>query len=101
MIETHDYMHRSSVAMELVRLDIYVEHGCMGCRRAGELADWVRDRLPSVIVRVVDPHDDQSDQAALVRATPTYFLNGAEFSLGNPSQDQLETALLSLQEETA
>ena len=87
--------------MEVVRLDIYVERGCMGCRRATELAGWVRERFPSVIVRVLNPHDDQSGQAALVRATPTYFLNGTEFSMGNPSQDELETVLLSLQEETA
>ncbi|HUF52976.1 MAG TPA: hypothetical protein VMR52_04280 [Dehalococcoidia bacterium] len=87
--------------MKSTRLDIYVELGCMGCQRAAELADWVRDRFPLVNVRVLNPHEDASDQAAQVRATPTYFLNGVEFSLGNPSQEQLEAALMSIQESTA
>jgi hypothetical protein len=80
------------------RLDIYVERGCMGCRRATELADWVRERFPRVRVRVMEPADDQSDQSALVHATPTYFLNGRQFSLGNPSEDELESALLPILE---
>ena len=79
------------------RLDIYVELGCLGCRRAVELAAWVRERFPAVKVQVMEPHEDDSDQARLVRATPTYFLNGAQFSLGNPSTDELESALLSVE----
>lgn len=98
MIDTHEHQHPDPSAMEVVRLDIYVERGCMGCDRAAELAAWVHDRFPSVSVRVMTPREDASDQAALVRATPTYFLNGTEFSLGNPSQEQLEAALLSIQE---
>ena len=89
------------MAVEVARLDIYVEHGCIGCRRASELAAWARERFPSVNVRVLAPEEDDSEQAALVRATPTYFLNGVEFSLGNPSQQQLEAALMSVQEGAA
>jgi len=85
----------------VARLDIYVEHGCMGCRRASELAAWARERFPSVSVRLLTPQEDDSGQAALVRATPTYFLNGVEFSLGNPSQEQLEAALISVQKGAA
>ena len=84
-------------SLNTTRLDIYVEQGCMGCRRAVELADWVRDNFPLVNVRVLAPQEDTSDQAVRVRATPTYFLNGVEFSLGNPSREQLEAALVSVQ----
>lgn len=76
-----------------VRLDIYVERGCLGCRRADELADWVRTRFPRVHVRVMAPGEDASDQGKLVAATPTYFLNGRRFSLGNPGRDELDEAI--------
>jgi len=79
--------------MEARRLDIYIEEGCIGSRRAEDLADWVRSRFPAVEVRVMKPGDDSSDQASLVRATPTYFLDGKQFSLGNPSPEELTAAL--------
>lgn len=85
--------------MVATRLDIYIEEGCIGSRRAEELADWVRSRFPAVEVRMMTPGEDSSDQARLVRATPTYFLDGKQFSLGNPSPEELARVLSSSRDE--
>lgn len=82
--------------MKNARLDIYVEDGCLTSRTAQEIAKWVRKRFPQVAVSVMQPHEDPSEQSRLVRATPAYFINGREFSLGNPSPEELEAALLGI-----
>ena len=82
--------------MPHVNLEIYVERGCMLCGRSLELADYVRGKYPAVAVRVIDAADEAGERCDLVVATPTYILNGARFSLGNPSRSALERAILSL-----
>lgn len=84
--------------MASVHLEIYVERGCLGCRRALSLATEVADRFPQVPVRVVDVSsgDEYRNQ---VTATPTFVLNGTTFSLGNPSRAELERAITDLLEQ--
>ncbi len=81
-----------------VRLEIYVEKGCLVCRRALSLATEVVNRFPEVPVRVVDVSSGEGDYRRLITATPTFVLNGATFSLGNPSSAELERAITDLLE---
>lgn len=84
--------------MASVRLEIYVERGCLGCRRALSLAAEVSGRFPQVPVRVVDVSSGGGEYRNQVTATPTFVLNGATFSLGNPSSTELERAITDLLE---
>ncbi len=84
--------------MASVRLEIYVETGCPGCRRSLSLAAEVQDRFPQVPVRVVDVSSGGGEYRRLVTATPTFVLNGSTFSLGNPSSAELERAIADLLE---
>ncbi len=81
-----------------MRLEIYVEKGCPGCRRSLSLAAGVVDRFPEVPVRVVDVSSGGVEYRRLVTATPTFVLNGTTFSLGNPSSAELEQAITDLLE---
>ena len=79
-----------------MRLEIYVEKGCLACRRSLSLAAAVRDRFPQVRLSVVDMSSGGGEYRHLVTATPTFVLNGSAFSLGNPSGAELERAILDL-----
>jgi len=81
-----------------VRLDIYVEKGCLGCRRALSLAAEIAGRFPQVPVRVVDLSSGGGEHRDQITATPTFVLNGATFSLGNPSSAELQRAITELLE---
>lgn len=85
--------------MASVRLEIYVEKGCPGCRRSLSLAAEVVDRFPEVPVCVVDVSSGRGEYRRLVIATPTFVLNGTTFSLGNPSSAELERAITDLLEQ--
>ncbi len=84
--------------MAAVRLEIYVEKGCPGCRRSLSLAAEVVDRFPEVPVYVVDVSSGEGEYHLQVTATPTFVLNGTTFSLGNPSSAELERAITELLE---
>ena len=81
--------------ISLPHLEIYVDEGCLGCRRSLELAEHVRKRFPGVDVRVINTGEPGGEYAHLVLATPTFILNGRKMSLGNPSPAQLDEAILS------
>ncbi len=85
--------HSASALMDTLRLDIYVESGCVGCDRAAEVADWVRAHYPGVTVRLLRPGEGPGEQARAIRATPSYFLNGKQVYLGNPGPEQLRAML--------
>lgn len=75
-------------------LEIYVDEGCLSCRRSLELAAHVRSRFPEVDVRVFNSGEPGGLYGHLVLATPTFILNGKKMSLGNPSPAQLDEAIL-------
>jgi len=75
------------------RLDVYVEAGCWLCHRARALADHVKLAHPEVLVSVIDVGTADARPTALV-ATPTFLLNGKVLSLGNPSREELDRAIL-------
>lgn len=66
------------------------------CRRSISLAEQIQQRFPEVTVRVIDTAREQGEHSDLVVATPTFILNGRTFSLGNPSNAELEAAILFL-----
>ncbi len=80
----------------MIRLDVYVEQGCLACRRSQRLVEYIRQEFPEVVVRVVDVASEQGEHSHLVVATPTFILNGRTFSLGNPSKAELATAIRAL-----
>lgn len=73
-----------------LQLKVYVTPHCFNCDYAMEVAETVRRRYPHVVVQVIDLSDPQEPRPEIVFATPTYLLNGCVWSLGNPSQQQIE-----------
>ena len=79
------------------RLDIYVASGCLGCRRAREIASSLQGMYPDVRVEVVDA--DGAPEGSLpesVVAVPAYVLDGMLISLGNPNPATLRDQLAAL-----
>ncbi len=79
--------------MDAVYLEIYVEKGCLACRRSLSLARDIQQSFPEVSVQVIDVRFDGGRHRDLITATPTFILNGVTFSLGNPSRGDLERAI--------
>uniref|UniRef100_A0A7C1FU13 Thioredoxin-like fold domain-containing protein n=1 Tax=Caldilinea aerophila TaxID=133453 RepID=A0A7C1FU13_9CHLR len=73
-----------------LQLKVYVMPHCFNCDYAVEIAETVRRYYPHVAVQVIDLSDPQQPRPETVFATPTYLLNGCVWSLGNPSQQQIE-----------
>jgi hypothetical protein len=77
------------------RLTIYVAgSGCVPCGRARELGRTVAAEYPSIDVEVIDlatvPPGEVPDA---VVAVPTYLLDGAVISMGNPRESTLREKL--------
>jgi len=89
-------VRKADLVSETIRLDIYVEHHCLMCRRSVILAEQIQRQFPEVTVRVIDTARDQGEHSDLVVATPTFILNGRTFSLGNPSKTEIDAAILAL-----
>lgn len=70
---------------------MYVEANCGPCARARALAQYVREAYPFVEVYVQDLATT-SDRPPDLVATPTYYLDGQLYSLGNPSRAALDRA---------
>jgi hypothetical protein len=82
---------RSGAAARPQRLDVYVAAHCTGCSEAYRLAAAVARRFPRLRVRVIDvarPGGAEPIPEWLV-AVPTYALDGAVISLGNPAPEAL------------
>jgi hypothetical protein len=79
-----------------VSLEIYVEDGCMVCRRSLELAQHVERVFPEVSLAVIDLSEDGGRHRDLAVAVPTFVLNGRRISLGNPSLQELQEAISNL-----
>lgn len=66
-------------------LEIYIAPGCAGCDIARQRAMEMRAlALPDVEVEVIDLSDPAAVRPWQVFAVPTYLLDGAVLSLGNP-----------------
>lgn len=76
-----------------IRVDIYVAKHCSICAYAYEIADFIRQEYPAVIVRIIDIEATSEPIPEEVFATPTYMLNGRIWSLGNPSPAQAREKL--------
>jgi hypothetical protein len=85
-----------SLEVPPISLELYVTQSCLTCGRSLKLAEYIRQRFPSVDVRVVDVATEHGEHGDLVVATPTFILNGHLVSLGNPSQTELEAAVATL-----
>ncbi len=74
-------------------LEIYVQDGCFSCQRSLELAARARAAFPEIQVEVIDIRTEEGVYRSQVAATPTYILDGAIISLGNPAPAELEAML--------
>jgi hypothetical protein len=80
--------------MPQVSLEVYVESRCYSYRQSLDLAHYIQKAYPEVAVNIVDVSLEQgAANHDLVIATPTFVLNGARFSLGNPSLASLEDTI--------
>ncbi len=71
-----------------LRLEIVVSLSCVGCEEARLIAEEMRARFPSLDVDVIEIGKERPPPPK-VFATPTYLLDGAVISLGNPKRDTL------------
>lgn len=70
-------------------LQIFIESHCSSCRRAAALAEQARGRFPALRVEVVNLSEAGTEPPEEVFAVPTFLLDGAVLSLGNPRPAEL------------
>ena len=80
-------------------LKVYISQGCRGCKRALELVSWVRQAKPSLDVEVVDIATAGGPSEDSVFAVPAYIYQSRPLFLGNPSRQELERWLHTLEAE--
>ena len=80
-------------------LKVFVTTGCRGCKRALEVAEWVRMVKPRLEVEIIDLAKEHDADLGLVLAVPTYVYAGRPIFLGNPSPQELQTWLDNLDPE--
>ncbi|MDP6348631.1 MAG: hypothetical protein QF719_04440 [Chloroflexota bacterium] len=71
------------------RLDIYVADGCTTCAESARLAAVAADSCPEIDVRAVHLSESGAEAPDVVVAVPTFVLNDAMVSLGNPDEGWL------------
>ncbi|MEX2245156.1 MAG: hypothetical protein WEC75_00550 [Dehalococcoidia bacterium] len=79
-------------------LSIYVSAGpCVACSRARDLGHVLAESYPDIEVRLIDIGSlAPGDVPDAVVAVPTYLLDGAVLSLGNPHEATLREKLAAL-----
>lgn len=77
-------------------LKVFVATGCAGCRRAVELAAWVRQVMPQLIVQVIDVTEEWDSDSSRVFAVPVFMYSGRTVFWGNPSRRELRAWLTHL-----
>ena len=80
-------------------LKVFISKGCLGCKRALELASWARRVKPNLDVDVVDLSTAPDTGQVAVFAVPTYVYNNRAVCMGNPSQKELQRWLDNLNPE--
>lgn len=76
-----------------MRLEIVVAPHCYGCDEARVIAREMEVQFPWLRVELIEL-DGQRPVPPKVVATPTYLLDGAVISLGNPRRDKLVQEIL-------
>ncbi len=71
-------------------LRVCISKGCRGCKRALELASWMRKTGPSLNVEVVDVSTAERPDQDSVFALPAYVYGSRAVFLGNPSHRALK-----------
>ena len=74
-------------------LKVFIIQGCLGCKCALELADWVRGINPKLVVEIIDLALSPNAGRNMVFAVPTYVYGPSPVFIGNPSEGQLKTWL--------
>ncbi len=80
-------------------LKVFITTGCKGCRRAQELAAWIRSIKPNLSIQVIDLDVYPDAGLGLVFAVPTYLYNSRPIFVGNPSRQELQRWLNDLESE--
>lgn len=75
-------------------LEVFVAAGCETCDHARSVARRVAEEFHEVHVDVIDIDEEPERVPPSVFAVPSYLLNGAVISLGNPSWEQLSVLLV-------
>jgi len=75
-----------------VRLDVVVAPDCRDCDEARTVASEIAVRFPDLRVNLIEL-DGRHPPPERVVATPTYLLDGAVVSLGNPRLADLVRAI--------
>jgi hypothetical protein len=73
-------------ALMRLRLDIYYDQGCPTCDHALHIARIVQEKIPDIIVTLIDLSESNSPRPDFIFAVPTYVLNDKTYSLGNPEE---------------
>jgi hypothetical protein len=76
-----------------LRLEIVVSRSCLSCEEARVIAGEMESRFPNIEVDVIDIGEGRRPPAN-VFATPTYLLDGAIISLGNPKREELISTIV-------
>ncbi len=76
-----------------VCVEIYVADHCHVCAYTAEIAQYIQSNFPRVAVQIINLFDTAQEIPEAVFATPTYLLNGALWSLGNPSLQDVQARL--------
>jgi alkyl hydroperoxide reductase subunit AhpF len=77
-------------------LNIYIGQECPGCDQALRIANMIEEKMPTVVVRIIDLTEPDVRRPESVFAVPTYVLNGKTVSLGNPDELDLLSKLNAL-----
>lgn len=75
-----------------MRLEIVIACDCHGCEQARAIALELREMFPALNVDLIELDGQRAVPSGVV-ATPTYLLDGAVISLGNPRRGELIEAL--------
>ncbi|MDA1347377.1 MAG: thioredoxin family protein [Chloroflexi bacterium] len=78
-------------------LKVFITQSCRGCKRALELAAWVRKIKPKLVVEVVDLSLPSNADHVRVFAVPAYVYGDRTVFLGNPSHEELGAWLARLE----
>ena len=85
----------------MAHLTVYVAPNCIGCDRALELVETIRQAHgESSVIEIVDTSDPGVTLPEDLFAVPSWYVDGTRVSLGNPTEAEIERHLDEEQEIT-